>query len=411
VRPPVAAPVISPPITQRASAQLPPPIAPPPEEKASNLPKLSLTPRQVRPASLPPTVKSSAIAPTEILHVTEPAAGREGLPGAKRWPIKKSDVAVLGQALSGQQANNSPPPAEPVTVPAIAAQEKSPMTAPEPAQGSTTSATTAQTNPIAAAVPAPPSAERPERAVPTPLAGTVSVLPSAAGPKGAIPANPASGLLPALGPMLPRAGAVPPVVLLMTAERLSSSTFVDALKAPWRARLVGAEFRDFARRELVFEFRSTVLGPRMDVAAQPAALPFTPVTVGSGVTLWVGPSLEFPPIEDHRYALSALDLFDSDRPIDSPFSGLPASEASAKGVAAPRTAPFVGAPGAREPEAALSPLSLDLEGVAGGKAKPVQVFTSTLRAAAVVDIPRYEALPLRPVMVVETAGTSEAGGT
>ena len=146
----------------------------------------------------------------------------------------------------------------------------------------------------------------------------------------------------------------------------------------------------------------------MDVAAQPAALPFTPVTSGAAVTLWVGPPLEFPPIEDHSGAFMALDscLFEVDKPTDSPISGIVASTtAPANSAALPeRSAPFAATDDLQHPTPVLAPFPIVLEGIPGGRAKPVQVFTATLRAAAVVDIPRYEALPLRPVMIVETSG-------
>ena len=143
----------------------------------------------------------------------------------------------------------------------------------------------------------------------------------------------------------------------------------------------------------------------MDVAAQPAALPFTPVTSRAAVTLWVGPPLEFPPIEDHTGAIVALDscFSEVDRPTDSPISGIVASTtAPANSAAVPeRSAPFVATDDLQHPIPVLASFPIVLEGISAGRAKPVQVFTATLRAAAVVDIPRYEALPLRPVMIVE----------
>jgi hypothetical protein len=283
---------------------------------------------------------------------------------------------------------------------------------PEAAETAGMLPTAAGTEPIADAIAVEPTREQPEVVSPAALADSVFVLPPVADAKCRARAGATPDFLAAVGTALPRGSFSPPAVLLPTAECLSSSTFVDALKAPWRARPVGAEFREFARRELVFEFRSTVLGPRMDMATEPSALPFTPVPPSAAINLWVSPSLEFPAIEDRSQAIAAIGscFCQAERPTDSPLSHvLPSARAMKIPALTERNdRAMAGLTPAHlhDPGRVLSPFPVVLEGTTGGRAKPVQVFTAALRAVAVVDIPRYEALPLRPMMVVETLGVS-----
>jgi hypothetical protein len=398
------------------------PHMPLPEEKSSHEPKISLTRSQARTLVPVPGATSSA-----TLQITETATSKQGLPTAKRWPSRKSDIATLGLALTSQRTkevfshadsvvHTNPEVATPADLRAdlpadlrVDLQRATPEVAEHsatPPLAAETLPTAAEPEPLAPALAVEPVPQQGEVASPAPLANCVYVLPPVADAKFEARTSATTDLPWAEGPSMPHGGFLPSVPHLPTAECLSSSTFVDALKAPWRALPVGAEFRDFARRELVFEFRSTIQGPRMDVAAQPAALLFTPVTSGAAIALWIGPSLEFPAIADHSNAVAALDscFSEAERPSDSPISGAVRSAAARKVPALPeRSDASEAAADSHDPGPVLAPFPMVLEGTAGGRAKLVQVFTATLRAAAVVDIPRYEALPLRPVMVLETS--------
>lgn len=57
-------------------------------------------------------------------------------------------------------------------------------------------------------------------------------------------------------------------------------------------------------------------------------------------------------------------------------------------------------PADREPVRLTQPMPVSVVGIAAGKAKPQQIFTSTLKADVAGQIPRYETLPLRPTVVL-----------
>ena len=60
------------------------------------------------------------------------------------------------------------------------------------------------------------------------------------------------------------------------------------------------------------------------------------------------------------------------------------------------------------PELATKPLPVTLHGLAAGRGKPVQVFTSAVSGEIDLQVPRSTALPLRPVMVLAAPPAKEA---
>jgi hypothetical protein len=61
------------------------------------------------------------------------------------------------------------------------------------------------------------------------------------------------------------------------------------------------------------------------------------------------------------------------------------------------------APGHREPARGTEPVPLVHAAIPAGKAKPLQIFTSTLKADIAGQLPRHESLPLRATMVLGRA--------
>jgi hypothetical protein len=395
-----------------------------PAQRSADAPKISLTPKQA--GSITPAL---AHEPDVTLRVTEPI-GRDSRSPARRWLPRKSDVATLAQAL------NAPAEAEPAARTGARVAESITRTTPEisalrealraPTQHPPVHAEMVSAETSTGATPAPPSSPaqadfvtvltgaarenvapalvQPEGTTPAPLAGSVFVLPPVADAKITAKRDATDGPLVSLRPAMPGVVASPAPVQLTCAERLSSKTFVDPLKMPRCSRPVKVEFRDFARRELVFEFRSTIQGPRVDVATQPAALPFTPAASGAAPTLWVGAHLEFPPVPDHKFALVAIEGTIEEKPSDSPLAMAVRPEGSDSAIAAElpeRSEPWRRAFDSADPQPVLSALPVAFAGIPGGRAKSVQVFTSTLRAPVVVDIPSYDALPMRPTMVLQ----------
>ena len=350
---------------------------------------------------------------------TSAAVAEDGRPEPKRWSSPKTGVAALAQAISHDPAPekthehaqehplqttslaNSTTQVLPLQdVPFVA------VTSPEPTHEFRHELTHELSHeiPTEAALPLATAAApvEPEVQQQPILAENVFILPPAADEPFRL-RRASEILISALAPALPRGGIKPSTPMVQLADCLSSSTFVDALKAPWNSRSVRLEFREFARRELVFQFRSTIQGPRLDLATQPAALPFTPVMPRPTPVLWVGPALEFPPIEDQSHATAALHLPLPERPA----AITPPAEGRAGSSSTQSESPVI-VDASAEPESILTSLPMVFEGIPGGRAKPVQVFASTLRAAAVVDIPRYEALPMRAVIVVERNGAPQA---
>jgi hypothetical protein len=82
----------------------------------------------------------------------------------------------------------------------------------------------------------------------------------------------------------------------------------------------------------------------------------------------------------------------------------PAAESDAKPQGSEATPATVPAPAqALIPEAITKPVPLTLDGLAPGRGKPAQVFSSALPRPAEIQAPRQNALPLRPVMVLGPA--------
>ncbi len=101
----------------------------------------------------------------------------------------------------------------------------------------------------------------------------------------------------------------------------------------------------------------------------------------------------------------------SSRPVAPPVASAPPKvERSSKPLfvrppttrpaAAPAAAAVVEKKSDPIPEIATKPLPVTLHGLAAGRGKPLQVFTSALSSSVDVQIPRSNALPLRPVMVL-----------
>jgi hypothetical protein len=375
---------------------------PSPERKHASRPTSSIAPSAAPIDSVEdsaPVAKSSraansdATAGTGQPAKTVPTSQKDGRPEPKRWSSKKTGVAALADAVAKNVPEESTPQSQSIVESVL-------KTADVPPTESPVAPLVQETHTIAAPVNVQPEPQGPA------LAGNVFVLPPAASSQFRMRAV-GETLVSVLSPALPRGEIKPIAPNLALADCLSSHTFVDAMKAPWKSRSLNLEFREFARRELVFEFRSTIQGPRLGLATQPAALPFMPVVAHATPILWSGPALEFPPIENHGFATAALEL-PTPESTQTSAAVLPKRTTDAGEAAPTQTELAEVLQGARDPEPVLIPQPLAFEGVQGGRGKAVQVFTATLRAAAVVDIPRYEGLPMRALMVLERSTESSS---
>jgi hypothetical protein len=266
-----------------------------------------------------------------------------------------------------------------------------------------------------------------------PLAGLVRSQPPCADWNGGVreaELEMASALRPELPPreMHPRAASLNSATHLTSAEILS----------PWapapRPRPVRLEIREFARMEPVLEFKPMVDAPRVARADHAVALSFVATAVQAEPKLWSEPAHEFgiwvDPAEQAAFLESltaaCIVLKDSAAPSRPPqeisLDGASLEEAAEDTATAGHPAALNGTASSaphpigpsREPQAVTLAKTVVPEGLSGGKAKPVQMFTSTLRESMQAAIPYYDVLPLRPTMVVEPSasnGQNSAGGS
>jgi hypothetical protein len=272
--------------------------------------------------------------------------------------------------------------------------------------------------------------DAPDVAAPAPLAGLVRSQPPCADwmtgtRRGQLQ------LASVLQPQRPPGRVRPGGASLNGASHLSSTEILSPWAPPLRALPARLEIREFARLRPVLEFKPIVEAPRVATADHALGLSFAALALQAEPKLWAEPAREFgiwldpaPQAEFLESLRAVCDVLKDPAasPQSSPHStqGSPAQGSSSEDIATagPRAAvngKTSFAPDASdssgEPEPVTLAKTIASEGVPGGKAKPVQMFTSTLQESMQSAIPHYEALPLRATMVVGPSGSSAGGSS
>ncbi len=259
----------------------------------------------------------------------------------------------------------------------------------------------------------------------TPLAGLVRSQPPCADWNAGVHAD--LQMAYALQPQLPPGEIRPRAASLNAATHLTSTEILSPWAPPPRPRPVRLEIREFARLEPVLEFKPMVDAPRVAKADHAVVLSFAATAVQAEPKLWAEPAHEFgiwvDPAEQAAFLESLTAacgvLKDSAAPSRPPQETLPDGASSEDVETAGRPAAMNGTASStphpigqsREPQPVTRAKTVVSEGLPGGKAKPVQMFTSTLRESMQAAIPYYDALPLRATMVVEpSAGNGQNSG-
>ena len=224
-----------------------------------------------------------------------------------------------------------------------------------------------------------------------------------------------------------------PASLNAATHKTSTDILSTWAPAP-RPRPVRLEIREFARMEPVLDFKPMIDAPRIARADHAVALAFAATAVQAEPRLWAEPAHEFgiwmDPAEQAAFLESltaeCVALKDSpapsrppqEMPRDGASSEDGAEDAATAGHPAALNGTGSSAPhhigGSHEPQPVTLAKTVVPEGLPGGKAKPVQMFTSTLRESVQAAVPQYDALPLRATMVVEPSasnGQNSAGGS
>lgn len=385
--------------------------------------KQALNAKQVQAAKQMLTAKP---APT-----LKPAMGGRPLPAAKQAP------------LVPPKPSTAPPPANSV--------------ARNGAPNASAAAAVAEPPPSAGAAPSP----QPEAVAPASVAGPVKYRPAPAAVKSAAPAMAEIEPAASAHPAIPHDDVTPPGVRLESANRLSYAAIANPLAVPWRARHDRLEVRDFTRTNPILDLGARLGEPWMGTATEPVELSFT--ASNREESPWVQPHVEFGVRQVQVGELATHDLattgFEISAASESPIApvevssaevaapkesvparlvspavrlapaaplspaasvmpAVPATSVASVMPAAPITpaAPVMPAasitpaapvtpaePAAPGPQPATQPMPVVLQGIPGGKARPVQVFASMLRANGAAQIPRYDSLPLRAKMVLRRA--------
>ncbi|HEV2199091.1 MAG TPA: hypothetical protein VGR73_04670 [Bryobacteraceae bacterium] len=351
--------------------------------------KQSLTDKRVPAAA---QVLTAAQSP-----VVQPTRGARPMPAAKPSPPPKpSPIPSPATSPVGSVARNGTPRSPHVTA--------------------------AHAQPRAAANAATPSLHRaqPGAMAPAGIAGLVVYRPAGVGAKRAAMKMGETEPATSVPPTIPLNAGAPPGVRLKSADRLSYNAIATPPALPWRARHGRMELRDFTRTEPILDLGAKLEAPWMESATEPVELSFTATPSRTEATPWMQRHREFSVGRVQTGELAALDLSTTGFEVasapavpasaDPTVAGVqsPAEVASLEELAAvqesatsPQLTPAVRAtPPAPDPLPFTQPMPVVVPGISGGKAKPVQIFPSTLRAADAVRIPRYESLPLRPTMVL-----------
>lgn len=346
-----------------------------------------------------PALNTATAPASKLAHSTRPSAGAN----------KGAAPAATRGAIAMKPAPPPPPTPSPSPMPAASIARN----------GATKVPTTAVAE--LPAVPQAASAPPPEAIAPAAIADPVEYRPPAAGAKAASPAMPEMEVATSVHSEIPQTRIAPPGVRLENAERVPYHAIANPPAMPWRARHDRLTIRDFARGNPILDLGVTLEGPWMETATRPMELSFRAAPSRTEGSPWVQPPREFEAGRVQIGELAALELATTGfeisapggpivGPIGDPIVGAetaPAEEPSlqesiAAAPAAPPDAPAP--PAARDLQPFTQPTPVVMDGIRGGKAKPVQIFTSILRAGAAAQIPRYDSLPLRAKMVLGRTG-------
>ena len=261
----------------------------------------------------------------------------------------------------------------------------------------------------------PRSADTPKATAPAPIADLVPSQPPCAEWKGGVHATNLE-LVPALQPVFPRGETRVRPANLNGAAHLSSGEILNPSAPPLRASPVRVEIRDFARMAPILEFKPIVDAPHVPAAGQAVVLSFDATALLSDPRLWAEPAREFglwPDLREQAAFLEALvsglDLMQDSATPSHPVPATPRTGVNGKASSALHHVDL-----SHEPQLVTLARNVAPEGVPGGKAKPVQMFTSTLRESVQASIPNYDVLPLRATMMLgpvegSTSATVAAG--
>jgi hypothetical protein len=378
-------------------------------------------------ASAIPSLSSATLGTTRVPAAT-PAPGARPAPAGKlapnappaltskfaqaTRPLAEAKTSAPPAAARGAFAAKPAPPLPPkpsaVLPPAASVARNGTPKAPDAAVAAAQPPPAAKAAPLAKV--APP--RKPEAIAPAAVAGPVEYRPAAAKAKAASPAMPETEIVTSVHPEIPRNGNAPLGVRLESADRVSYDAIAHPPEMPWRARHDRLEVRDFARANPVLDLGVKLEEPRMETATEPAELSFLAAHSRTEASPWVQAQREFGVGQVQIGELATLDLpttgFEISVAADpivaaepSPGEKTSLPESIAPAPAAPPDSPTP--PASRDPEPVTQPMPIVVQGIPAGKAKPVQIFTSTLRADAAAQIPRYDTLPLRPKMVLGRA--------
>ena len=236
-----------------------------------------------------------------------------------------------------------------------------------------------------------------KESVPPELAGFLVHLPIPAAAGVAAIAGPERDLVRHATPVLPALGFGDSATLMTAPKQIAlelTNRCLDYRAGPHARRL---EVREFLRTtplvEVDLRARTQIdLGISED-ALEMQMFPHAPQT---GPALWHEPQKEFPAIPAELGSLARLAFPDEgfeeieDR-VHQEEEQAPIAAAHVIVAEPPCAAPPI-------PELITKPLPLTLHGIAAGKGKAVQVFSSVVPSGTDPQIPRSNALPLRPLM-------------
>jgi hypothetical protein len=250
--------------------------------------------------------------------------------------------------------------------------------------------------------PKPEAPPKQETAAPASMAGRLTHKPPVASMRVAAMIAPGDQMfVTAAVPKLPHREVPRVSAGLVHASVVDWDPACDIRESAARAVEARVELRSFVRLAPVVDLRMIVSGPRtLSLANEAVDMPVVDSVSPDAAALWQAPPCDF---TGSAIALGEFAAWQfSTTGFEEPRASAPRVEAQVpEGATKP-------APQPRKeqsiPNPATQAIPVVLHGIAAGKARPVQVFAPAFLSGLTIHVPKFEALPLRPMMVVAAAG-------
>ena len=397
-----------------------PPASPEPLRQPLEVPT---TARMAGPAKGAGPAPAPANAPTAAPEAQNRSA-RSSSPAPVAKPLAAAPVTAPTRVPEPARAHVTPAPTAAIPT----AQTKTPQTQTAQTQTAQTQTAQTQTGRVPPLVPRPqaePQAPaKPEAVAPVAMAGILTRKPPSAkmritamgGPGGKI-------LVTAALPNLPQPEALQVRGGLALASVVDWDPACDMRESGVHKTEARVELKTFVPSPPVMELGIGVSGTgAWNFAAQAVDMPIADGVSANAPALWQAPPCDFAASVIALGGLAALQFsttgFDQPQtgarpPIEAPVPGTgmrpvlePLPESTPEPPLEPTPQVLAEAKEKQSvPNPAGQPISVVVQATAAGKARPAQVFTSSLLSGLPIQVPKSEALPLRPMMIMGSAPT------